>query len=40
MSEFSFTVPKVVEETIPKDVERKSSARGDKKAKDSKAADS
>ncbi|KMT13381.1 hypothetical protein BVRB_4g084180 [Beta vulgaris subsp. vulgaris] len=40
VGEFSFTVPKVVEETIPKDVERKSSARGDKKAKDSKAADS
>lgn len=37
VSEFSFTVPKVVEETIPKDIERKSSA---KKAKESKAADS
>lgn len=34
VSEFSFTVPKVVEETIPRDVlERKASAKGDKKAK-------
>lgn len=37
VNEFSFTVPKVVEETIPKDIERKPSA---KKAKDSKASDS
>ncbi|XP_021733311.1 methyl-CpG-binding domain-containing protein 4-like [Chenopodium quinoa] len=36
VTEFSFTVPKVVEETIPKDIERKPSA---KKAKDSKPAD-
>lgn len=41
VTDFSFTVPKVVEETIPKEaMERKASARGDKKAKDSKAADS
>jgi len=40
VSDFSFTVPKVVEETIPKDViEKKASARSEKKAKDSKAGD-
>ncbi|KAK9691693.1 hypothetical protein RND81_09G212500 [Saponaria officinalis] len=43
VSDFSFTVPKVVEETIPRDaLERKASAKGEKekKAKDSKAGDS
>ncbi|XP_057550182.1 methyl-CpG-binding domain-containing protein 4-like [Amaranthus tricolor] len=41
LSEFSFTVPKVVEDTIPKEIlERKASARGDKKAKDAKNAES
>lgn len=40
VSDFSFTVPKVVEDTIPKEViEKKASARGEKKAKDSKAND-
>ncbi|KAL9247979.1 hypothetical protein vseg_021346 [Gypsophila vaccaria] len=41
VSDFSFTVPKVVEETIPKDaLERKSTAKTEKKAKESKAGDS
>ncbi|KAK9732942.1 hypothetical protein RND81_04G033100 [Saponaria officinalis] len=40
-SDFSFTVPKVVEETIPKEVlERKATAKVDKKGKDAKSGDS
>lgn len=40
VSEFSFTVPKVVEETIPKDVLERKAATRDKKAKDAKPAES
>ncbi|KAL9235220.1 hypothetical protein vseg_010001 [Gypsophila vaccaria] len=41
VSDFSFTVPKVVEETIPKEVlEKKASAKVEKKGKDAKAGDS